>query len=61
MTITKDITFAEALQVKGAGKILAKFNFPCLHCPIAKIEMDISTLEQVCNTYGIDLNILLKE
>lgn len=59
--ITKDTTLAEVLEFPEAEKILAKHNLPCLHCPMAKFEIENLILGQVCKMYEIDLESLLKE
>lgn len=59
--ITEDITLAELLKNPGAGNILAKYNLPCLGCPMAKFEVANLKLGEVCKMYGIDLESLLKE
>ena len=61
MKIDRDITFEKVLGIKGAEKVLSKYQFPCLHCPMAKMEMGYLKLGDVCETYGIDLKKLLKE
>ena len=59
--ITKDSTLAEILESKGAEKILAKYNLPCLTCPMAKFELENLKLDQVCKMYGIDIEKVLRE
>jgi len=59
--ITEDITLAELLKKPDAENILAKYNLPCLGCPMAKFEMENLKLGEVCKMYGIDLGNLLKE
>ena len=59
--ITKNTILSEVLEKKGAEKILAKYNLPCLTCPMAKFEIESLKLGQVCETYGIDTEKLLKE
>jgi len=59
--ITKDTTLADILKKKGAEKVLAKYNLPCLTCPMAKFELENLKLGQVCKMYGIDADELLKE
>lgn len=59
--ITKDTTLEKILKLKGADKILEKYNLPCLHCPMARMEMGSLKLGDICKTYGIDINELLKE
>jgi len=61
LKITKDTTLAEVLKYPQAEKILAKYNLPCLGCPMAKFEIENLTLCQVCKMYRIDLENLLKE
>ena len=56
---TKDTTLSEIIDKKGVRKVLENYNFPCLHCPMARME-DLR-LEEICNMYGIDLNKLLKD
>jgi len=59
--ITKNTILSEVLKGKGAEEILAKYNLPCLTCPMAKFEIESLKLGQVCETYGIDIEKLLKE
>lgn len=59
--ITENTTLAEILKYPGAEKILAKYNLPCLHCPMAKFEIQNLKIGEVCKMYEIDLESLLKE
>ena len=59
--ITKDSTLEEVLNVKGAEQVLSKFEVPCLSCPMAKYEIGVLKLEDVCKAYGLDLKKILKE
>jgi hybrid cluster-associated redox disulfide protein len=59
--ITKEMTLAEILNRKGAEKILQKYNFPCLTCPMAKFEIENLKIGQVCEMYGINLEKVLEE
>jgi hypothetical protein len=67
MKITKDSTLAEILELKGAEKILAKYNLPCLTCPLASMEMDAThppprlKIGQICKLYGINIRNLLED
>ena len=61
MKITKDSALAGILELKGAKKILAKYNLPCLSCPFAKMEMESLKIGEICKLYGISLEKLLKE
>ena len=59
--ITKNTILSEVLNKKGAEKILAKYNLPCLTCPMARFEIESLKLGQVCKTYEIDIEKLLAE
>lgn len=59
--ITKDTTLDEILKFPKAGNILAKYNLPCLHCPMAALEMNMLRIGEVAKMYGIDIKNLLKE
>ncbi len=59
--ITKDTTLAEILEISGAEEVLAKYNVPCLTCPMAKFEIEKLTIGEVCKMYGIDANKLLAD
>ena len=61
MKITKTTTLEKVLKIKGAEKVLSKYNFPCLTCPMAQMEMNSLKLGDICNMYGIDLEKVLKE
>ena len=60
-TITKNTTLAKVLEQPNGEKILAKYEVPCLTCPMAKFEIEQLKLGDVCKTYGINLEKLLKE
>ncbi|UCD02886.1 MAG: hypothetical protein JSV63_03845 [Candidatus Aenigmatarchaeota archaeon] len=59
--ITGKTTLENALKVRGANDILERFNTPCVHCPMAAMEMNKLKLEEIASMYGIDLKGLLKE
>jgi len=59
--ITKDTFMSEILEYPKAKKILAKYNLPCLSCPMAAFEMGVLKIGQVCKMYDIDLEGLLKK
>jgi len=61
MKITEDTTLAEILELAEAEKILAKYNLPCLGCPMAKFEMENLKIGKICKMYGINLKDLLSE
>ena len=59
--IAKETTLAEILEKPELVKILAKYNLPCLSCPFAKMEMENLKIGEICKTYGINAEKLLKE
>jgi len=59
--ITESTTLTEILKSPEASKILAKYNLPCLHCPMAVYEMGMLKIGEVARMYGIDLKGLLEE
>ncbi|MBZ9569771.1 DUF1858 domain-containing protein [Patescibacteria group bacterium] len=59
--ITKNTTLAEIFKFPEAKEILAKYNLPCLGCPLAKFEMENLKIGDICKMYSIDLENLLKE
>jgi len=59
--MTKDTTLAQALKIKGADKVLDRFNTPCMHCPMAAMEMNKLRLGEVAAMYGLDLKGILAE
>jgi hybrid cluster-associated redox disulfide protein len=59
--ITENTTVADILKIPGAEEILAKYNLPCLTCPLAKFEVEKLKIGQVCQIYGLDIKSLLKE
>lgn len=61
MKITKTTTLEKVLKIKGAEKVLSKYNFPCLTCPMAQMEMNSLKLGDICSMYGIDLEKVLKD
>ncbi len=59
--ITENTTLAEILGKPELVKILAKYNLPCLSCPMAKFEIENLKIGEVCKMYEINLAELLKE
>lgn len=59
--IIKNTTIEKILQKEGAMEILAKYNLPCLSCPMAIFEIEKLKIGDVCKMYGIDADSLLKE
>jgi hypothetical protein len=61
MEFTDKSTLEEILESPGAEEVLAKYDVPCLACPMAKLEMQDLNIGQICATYGIDLENILKD
>ena len=61
MKITKNTTLDRILKVKGAEEILQKYGLPCLGCPMAQYEITHLKLGEVCRTYGLDADKILKD
>jgi len=59
--ISEETTLAEILKLPEAEKILAKYNVPCLSCPMAQFEIENLKLGDVCKIYKIDLQKLLSD
>ena len=58
MTITKDMTIAEALNYKkNADKVFLGFGMHCFSCPVSQME----TLEEASEVHDCDLNLLLEK
>ena len=58
---TKETILADIVETPSAEEILAKYNLPCLSCPMARFEMEKLKIGQVCQMYGLDIDNLLKE
>lgn len=59
--ITKETVLEEVLKIKGAEDVLERFGLPCLHCPMAKMEIGFLKLGEVCERYGIKAEEVVKE
>ena len=59
--ITKDTSLAEILKKSENEKILAKYNVPCLTCPLANMEMEELKIGDICKMYGINVDELLDD
>lgn len=59
--ITEKNTLAEVLEIKGAEKVLAKHDLPCLQCPFAKMEAETLEIGKIAKLYRLDLENLLKD
>lgn len=59
--ITSKTVLAEILEIQGAEKVLAKYNVPCLSCPMAAMEAGSLVIGEIAKMYGLDLDNLLKD
>jgi len=59
--ITEKTTLAKILKEPKLVEILEKYNFPCLSCPFAKMEIEDLEIGKVCDLYGIEIGKVLKE
>ena len=59
--ITAKTVLAEVLEIQDAEKVLAKYNVPCLFCPMAAMEASSLSISEIAAMYGLDLENLLKE
>ncbi|KUO39507.1 MAG: hypothetical protein AVW06_03785 [Hadesarchaea archaeon DG-33-1] len=59
--ITEDTTLDQILKFPEARNILAKYNLPCLHCPMAAYEMGMLKIGEVAKMYGISIEDLLRD
>ena len=61
MKITKKTKLSKIIDEKKVTKILEKYEFPCISCPFARMEMENLDLGSICEMYDIDANSLIKE
>jgi len=61
MVFTKDTKLRELLDHKETKVILTDSGVPCASCPFARMELDILTLGEICESYDIDLERLLEK
>jgi hypothetical protein len=59
--ITEKTALSEILKNPKLVEILEKYNFPCLACPFAKMEIENLEIGKVCDLYGIEIKKVLKE
>jgi hypothetical protein len=52
---------SEILGNEKLEKVLQKFKFPCLSCPMAQYEMSYLSLGQVAKSYGLNIKKILEE
>ena len=59
--ITKDSVLGEVMELKDVEKVLHENKVPCIHCPMAQMEMNTLKVGQICKMYGLDEKKLIKE
>ncbi|MCC7570938.1 iron-sulfur cluster assembly scaffold protein [Candidatus Micrarchaeota archaeon] len=59
--ITKNTVLSDVLKIKGAEEVLQKYDFPCLGCPMMKMEMESLRIGKVCESYGVDAKKLIDD
>jgi hypothetical protein len=61
MKVTKKTKLSKIIDNKKIAKILEKYEFPCISCPFAKMEMENLDIGSICEMYDIDVDGLIKE
>ena len=61
MKITKESTLEEVLNHPKGQEVMAKYQVPCLGCPMAAMEMKELTMEQIAQNYDLDLEAILQD
>jgi len=61
MKVTPDTKLKEIIETPEVFEILMAHGFPCVTCPMARMEMDFLEVGAVCEMYGIDQISLLEE
>lgn len=59
--ITEKTTLKKILEIEGSEKKLAKHRLPCLHCPMAKYEIEKLEIGKVAQMYNLNLEKILKD
>jgi hypothetical protein len=59
--VTEKSTLKEVLEHEGLEEVLMENGFPCVSCPMAKMEMDKLEIGFVCDRYDIDKVQLIKK
>ena len=61
MKIDKNTVLGEIVRLKGGEETLHRHNVPCVTCPMAKMEMGVLKIGDVCRMYGIDEKKLIDD
>ena len=59
--ITEDTTLSDIPNLPGAGEVPAKYDLPCLYCPMAAYEIGMLKIGEVAKMYGIDIKRLIDD
>lgn len=59
--ITSKTTLEKILDIKGADKVLAKYDVPCLSCPMAKFELSSLEIGKVGKMYGLETKKIIED
>lgn len=59
--VNENTVLADIMEVPEANNILGKYNFPCLHCPMARYEVATLKLGEVCSVYNIDAKKVIED
>jgi len=58
---TKNTTLDKILELKGTEEVLGKNGVPCVTCPYMAMEMNKLKIGDICKTYNLKLDKILKE
>lgn len=61
MKVDTNTKLKEIFDIPGMSEVLLSHGFPCVTCPMARMELDILDIGSVCSMYGIDEISLLKD
>ena len=59
--ITSKTTLEKILEIKGAEEVLAKYNVPCLSCPMAGLELNQIEIGDVGKLYKLETKKIINE
>ena len=59
--MNEETLLGDILKKPYGAKILSKYELPCLHCPMAALEMGVLKIGDVSRMYRLDLEKILKE
>lgn len=59
--VTKNTTLSEILELPQGEKILKKHGVPCMHCPMAAMEINSLKIGHVADIYNLNIDAILKD